>query len=305
VKRLVVAFAVLAALSAVAIAQGAVVQEFSFQLTDVKTDGRYTVLFNSRSYDSGGGIPDSLTQNYIRLPKGPVIRKQFVKKKYYCDLKKFVDMLRVNHPNAPHFDALLNQTLRGKRVAPKSAKNLIAVCRFAHLGSGTVLVDARPFYEPPIPAHIEMFWAKPSKGAVGTFAIVGIPDETDPGVAANPTIRNTHPIVNVDFVNDPTPDGLYGYKIVLPTGPVAGIRISVAEVHVTTTGLTLSSKKRSCVKKKRGKCVKKKVKKTNLFWFTEPTCPKSGQLNFLAFYAYANGPAQTKTSSISCPKFRR
>ena len=303
-KRVVLALAVLGALSAVAVAQATVVQEFSFQLKSVKRDGRFTVVFNSRSYDTTGGIPDALTQNFIRLPKGGVIRKQFIKKKYYCDLKKFVDMLRVTKPASTHFDDFLNQKLRGKKRPPKSAKNLVAVCRFARVGSGTVLVDARPFVEPPIPAKIEMFWAAPNKGAVGTMAIVGIPDENAAIVRDNPTIRDTHPIVNVDFVDDPTPDGLYEYKIVLPTGPVAGIRISVAEVHVTTPGLTLVKKARKCTKRKRGRCVKKKAKKTNLFWFTRPTCPPSGQLSFLAFYAYASSPSQTKTISIPCPKFK-
>jgi len=303
VKRFVAAVAVLISLCAVAVAQGVVVQEFSFQLKDVKPDGRYTVKFDSRSYDPSGGIPDELTSNYIRLPKGAVIRKQFLSPKYYCDLKKLVDMLRTNHPNAPHFDQLIKQTLKGKRTAPKNAKNLIATCRFAHVGSGTVLVDARPFEARPIPAFLEMFWTKPSAGAVATFAIVGIPDENAPVVKENATIRNTQPIVNVNFVDDPTPDGLYQYKIVLPTGPVNGIRISVAEVHVTTQGLTLTKKKSTCAKKKKGKCTKRKVKKTNLFWFTKPTCPPSGQISFEAFYGYAASPPQNKTIQIPCPKF--
>jgi hypothetical protein len=233
-----------------------------------------------------------------------VLRKQFANPKYYCDLRKLVDQLRVNHPNAPHFNDLILQTVRGKRVPPKSAKNLAAVCRFAHIGGGTVLVDARPFANDPIPAHFEMFWTKPDKGAVGTFAVVGSPDESAPVVRDNPTIRNTHPIVNIDFVNDPTPDGLYQYKIVLPVGPINGINVSFAEVHATTSGLNLVKKKRKCLRKKGGKCVKKKVKKTNLFWFTKPVCPASGQISFQALYAYANNPPQTKTIQIPCPKFK-
>ena len=304
VKRLVAAFALLAALSVVAVAHGAVVQQFDFQIKDVKPDGRYTVVFSSRSFDAAGGVPDTLTQSYVRLPKGAVLRRQFANRKYYCDLKKFVDMLRVAHPNPPHFNDLVNQTLRGKHVPPKSANDLIAVCRFAHVGGGTALVDARPFVEQPIPAHFEMFWAKPDKGATGTFAIVGSADESSPVVAQNPTIRNTHPLLNVDFVDDPTPDGVYEYKLVLPTGPIAGINVSFAEVHATTQGLTLTRKTTKCVAKIRGRCVKRKVKRTNLFWFTRPSCPPSGQLSFQAFYAYANSPSQTKTIELPCPKFR-
>jgi hypothetical protein len=302
-KRVVAAIAVLVCLCAVAVAQGVVVQEFSFQIKDVKPDGRYTVVFNSRSYDPSGGIPDELTSNYIRLPKGAVIRKQFLNKKYYCDLKKLVDKLRVEHPNQPHFERLIDKTLKGKRVAPRNAKDLIKTCRFARIGSGSVLVDARPFESRPIPAFLRMFWTKPSAGAIATFAIVGIPDSDSPVAKENATVRNTQPIVNVSFVNDPTPDGLYGYKIVLPTGPVAGVRISVAEVHVTTEGLTLTKKKTTCAKKKKGKCTKRKVKKTNLFWFNRPPCPPSGQLSFEAFYGYAASPPETKRIAIPCPKF--
>jgi hypothetical protein len=302
-KKVAAAFAVLASLCVVAIAHGEVVQNFNFQLKDVKPNGRFTVVFSSQSYDTSGGVPDPLMQNYIRLPKGAVLRKQFMKRKYYCDLKKLVDRLRTDHPNAPHFNDLLNKTIRGRRAPPKSAKNLIAVCRYAHLGGGTVLVDARPFAADPIPAHFEMFWTKPDKGAVGTFAVVGSADDGARGVTE--TIRNTHPIVNISFVNDPTPDGLYQYKIVLPTGPIAGINVSFAEVHATTQGLNLVQKSKKCQKKRRGKCVRTKVKKRNLFWFTEPTCPPSGQISFEAFYAYAHLPSQTKTITIPCPKFRR
>ncbi len=102
-----------------------------------------------------------------------------------------------------------------------------------------MLVDARPFAERPIPADLEMFWTKPAPGAVASFAIIGIPDERAPVVRDNPTVRETDPVVNVNFFNEPTPDGLYDYKVVLPTGPVNGISISVAEVKVTVTGLTL------------------------------------------------------------------
>jgi hypothetical protein len=303
VKKPLAALVLLAALGAVAVAHGAVVQEFGFQVKDVKADGRYTVVFDSSSYDSSGGVPDALIANTIRLPKGAVLRKRFIDSRYYCDLKKLVDRLRTDHPNAPHFNDLVNQTLRGKAVPPKNTKDLIAVCRFAHVGGGTALIDARPFVEESIPAHFEMFWAKPGKGAAGTFAVVGSADESSPVVAQNPTIRDTHPILNVDFVDDPTPDGLYDYRISLPVGPIGGINVSFAQVHAVTRGLTLTTKKARCLKRKRGRCVRKNLKRRNLFWFSRPTCPPSGQLSFQASYQYASGLSQTKTTSIPCPKF--
>jgi hypothetical protein len=145
-----------------------------------------------------------------------------------------------------------------------------------------------------------MFWTKPGPGAVAAFAIVGIPDETYPVVRENLTVRETVPTVIVNIYSEPTPDGLYDYKMVLPTGPINGIRISVAEVNVTTTGITHTKKR--CTRKRRGRCVKSKIKRT--FWFSEPPCPPSGQLSFEAFYGYKNEPDQLKKVTIPCPDFR-
>jgi len=303
-KKVVAALAMLALLCAVAAAQGEVVQDFSFQIKDVKSGGRFTVIFNSHSYETSGGIPAPLNENYIRLPKGAVVRKEFKKKQYYCDAKKLVDQVRMDKGSG-RFTPYMNNLLRGKPTPPKNAKSLIKTCRYARIGTGRVLVDARPYAADPIPADLMMFWTKPEKGAAATFRIVGIPDERGPSGANNKTIRETTPLINASFYNDPTPDGLYGYKLVLPTGPINGIQISVAEVHVTTTGLTLRKKKVTCAKRGHGKCVKKKVKKTNIFWFTQPPCPASGQLSFQAFYGYESAPDQTKTITIPCPKFKR
>ena len=297
-KRIVAALVVLASLSAVAMAQAVVVQEFSFQVKDIKSYGAYTVVFSSRSYDPTGGIPAELDQNYLRLPKGATVPKVFRNKKYYCEAKKLVDKVRMDKGSG-RFTPYLEKLLKGKRKQPRSSKNLIDVCRFARIGKGRVLVDARPFEERPIPADLQMFWTKPAPGAVAAFAIVGIPDETYPVVRDNPTVRETVPTINANFYSEPTPNGLYDYKLVLPTGPINGIRISVAEVKVTTTGITLT--KKTCSKKRRGKCVKRKTKRT--FWFTEPPCPPSGQLSFEAFYGYKTEPDQLKTVTIPCPDF--
>ena len=167
--------------------------------------------------------------------------KVFRNKRFYCEAKKLVDQVRMDKGSG-RFTPYMENLLKGKKTPPKSAKNLIDVCRFARIGTGRVLVDARPFEERPIPADLQMFWTKPAPGAVAAFAIVGIPDETVPVVKENPTVRETVPTINVNFYSEPTPDGLYDYKLVLPTGPINGIRISVAEVKVTTTGLTYTKK---------------------------------------------------------------
>jgi len=300
VKRIAAALAVLVSLGVVAVAQGVVVQEFSFQIKDIKTWGGYTVVFTSRSYDPSGGIPAELDANYLRLPKGATVPKVFRNKKFYCEAKKLVDKVRLEKGSG-RFTPYLEKLLKGKKKQPRSAKNLVDVCRFARIGTGRVLVDARPFEERPIPADLQMFWTKPAPGAKAAFAIVGIPDETYPVVKENPTVRETVPTINANFYSEPTPNGLYDYKLVLPTGPINGIRISVAEVKVTTTGITY--KKKVCKRKRRGRCVKSTTKRS--FWFTQPPCPPSGQLSFEAFYGYKTEPDQLKTVSIPCPDFKR
>src|SRR4051794_17591621 len=118
-KRAVVAVLLTLGLAAVAVARAETIQEFGFTIKDVHPDGRYTVVFDSRSYDRDGGTPDVLVSNTIRIPRGAVVRKRFLNGRYYCDLKKLVDNLRMDHPNTPHFNDLLNQTLRDKKKAPK------------------------------------------------------------------------------------------------------------------------------------------------------------------------------------------
>ena len=184
-KRLVAAIATLAILVTAAVAQGVVVQEFSFQIKDIKSWGGYTVVFNSRSYEPSGGIPDELKQNYLRLPAGATVPKVFRNKRFYCQAKKLVDQVRMDKGSG-RFTPFINNLLKGKKTIPKNDKNLIKTCRFARIGTGRVLVDARPFEERPIPADLMMFWTKPAPGAVAAFAIVGIPDETRAGRAGEP-----------------------------------------------------------------------------------------------------------------------
>ena len=308
-KRLLSAIAVLGVLLPVAIAQADPVQEFSFQLKDVKKDGRFTAVFRSRTYDTSGAQPPALTSNYLRLPAGAKFNSVFRNKRYYCDADKLLkDLQAAPETNMPFYRRVdnLKSTLKRikSRLDRKAIKN-IEVCAGAEVGRGSVDVDARPLFNELIPAKIYLFFSKGTEpGALASFGILGIPDETSPVVKNNPIIATTRVVVHTNWFNDPTSDGLYGYKLVLPAGPIAGVRITVTRVEVTSKGLTQIKKKRTCVKRKRGKCTKRKVKKTLKFWFTPPTCPPSGQLSFLAFYAYETGLQTTKTIQLSCPNFR-
>jgi hypothetical protein len=189
-KKLAVAAAVLASLCVVAVAQGTVVQDFSFQIKDVKPGGRFTVLFNSHSYESSGGIPAPLNENYIRLPKGATVRPEFKKKQFYCEAKKLVDQVRMDKGSG-RFTPYMNKLLKGKPTPPKNAKSLIATCRYARIGTGRVLVDARPYAADPIPADLMMFWTKPERAPRRPFRSSGFP--TSASRSSRTTRRSAKP----------------------------------------------------------------------------------------------------------------
>jgi hypothetical protein len=309
-KRTLFAAALLAVLIPVGLAQADAVQEFSYQIKDVKKDGRFTVVFSSRTYDSNGGIPPVIRENYQRIPLGSVIPKEFLSKKYYCDASKLLKDLQSapenNIPFAKRVDKLGATIKRVKsRLDAKALKNA-NVCTGARIGEGTAQIDARPLFDELIPSVFYMFFGKGTQpGAVASIQIIGMPDENSAIVKKLPTtIQQTRVPLVLNFFNEPT-EGKYGYKLVLPTGPIAGVNISIAEVNAVARGLTITKKKKTCLKKKHGKCVKKKVKKSVKFWFTIPTCPPSGKLSFLSFYGYDDPqPDITKLVELPCPNFK-
>jgi hypothetical protein len=308
-KRIVLASAVLALLvSAAALAYP--VQEFSFQVKDIKPGGRFTIIYSSRTYDSSGGIPPLLRESYVRLPLGAVVRKEFLKKKYYCDAGKLIKDLQAVPEQSMQFarrvDKLAATIKRIRsRLDAKALRNA-ETCSRSRVGEGTAQLDARPSFDELIPAVFYIFVGKGSeRGAVASAQIIGMPDQNSAVVKKlSIAVQQTRVPLVLNLFNEPT-EGKYGYKLVLPTGPIAGLNISIAEVRAVAPGITLRKKKVTCIKRKHGRCIRKKVKKTNLFWFTTPKCPPSGKLSFLGFYGYDDPiPDITKTLEIPCPSFR-
>ncbi|MEX0993284.1 MAG: hypothetical protein WDZ37_04730 [Solirubrobacterales bacterium] len=286
-KRIVIAAVVLASLCGAAVAQAAVVNEFSFALKDVKPSGSYTVVFNSRSYDTNGAVPPVLMRNYIRIPAGAKIRPEVIKgNKALCNVP---ELKRSKLPDT---------------------------CKGSKIGNGTAKVDARnvinpltgqPYLQELIPYNLNFYLAKPQvAGAVASFVILALPDTNSSFVNSIPIIRDTKVVLVANFFNDPTPDGRFGYRFEIPAGPVSGFRISVAEVHAINPGYSITKKKKVCKTKRKGRCIKKKVKKTKIFWFTEPPCPPSKTLPFQSYYEYENNlePAKTIEVTIPCPSFK-
>ena len=304
--RLIAATATLAILVTAAVVQAETVQEFSYRIKDIRSYGAYTVVFHSNSYETQPGVqPAELKQYYTRLPAGATVPKVFRQQRFYCDADKLMERVRYGKGTEP-FVPYINNLLKGKKTIPKNNKDLIKTCRFARIGSGTAkvqLLGAFSYEKRPVPANLMMFWTKPAPGAVAAFAIFGIPDESSPVVQdpVNKQIKATAPVLKANFYSEKSADGLFDYKLVIPSGPFHGIRFAVLEVNVTVTGMTYTKKTTKCAQKRRGKCVKRKTKLKRTFWFTRPPCPNSGNYTFETFYGYDTAPDQLKRFELHCP----
>jgi hypothetical protein len=276
--RVLTSIMVLATLGAAAAASADPVQEFSFEIKDVKPGGRFTVAYTSRNYDTTGQVPTSPNQFYLRLPAGAKLRKEFLKKSVFCNTKKLAS---TRNPKA---------------------------CKRSQVGTGRVQVDARPFITDPIPADLWLFLAKgTTRSAIASLAILGKQDPSAPVVRDIPVVRDYRaPIVYMNIFSEPTPDGKYGYKLAFgtsPTGGGGGASFSIAETKVVNTGFSLTKKTRRCIARHAKTCVKTRIRKRTRFWFTPPMCPPSGKVSFEAFFGYETLPDITKVTEISCPQF--
>jgi hypothetical protein len=312
-KRILAVAVVLALGVPVTLALAEPVQQFSFQITKIKPGGRFTLIFTARTFDTTGVVPPELLSNYLRIPAGATLRKEFLKKSYFCDGRALRDSID-NHLVAsgqPFADrvadlkSFVRLLAKGKSKRDKRDLANAQTCLRAKIGTGTAQIDARgtfPTLTDLIPSKFTLFFSKPTvKGAVAGFTVVGAADAHAAVVKKNPIVAAVHVALTANFFNDPTPDGLYGYKLVLPASNVNGFKISIAELRVVNTGLTIL--KGTCLKTNaKHRCTKKQ--KTTVFWFSQPTCPPSGKISFLSFFQYAPPqPSITKTLELTCPQF--
>lgn len=314
VKLLLLALAGLA-LAAPAVVQAEPVNQFNFQVTNIKPGGRFTLLFHATTFDTTGGVPPAPTSNYLRIPKGATLRREFLNRRYFCDGPKLrTDIDTMDFSGTPFTKRVQNLKpfirylqRHARSGAAKRALANAQTCDRAKIGSGTVRVDARGFsakLDRLIDGTFVVFFSRSTvPGGVAGFTVLGAADE-DQEIVKRRTfevLTGVHVALNANFVNDPTPDGLFGYRLDLPPGDVNGIRVSLAEINVTTSGLTLL--KGTCLKQNaRGRCVKRQGR--SLFWFTIPPCPASGKFSFQEFFGYEPPvPNTTNTVQFACPKF--
>ena len=286
------------------------VQEFGFTIRDVKPDGRYGVVFSSNSYDTTGEQPPALTTNYVRFAAGISFNPAFLRRGVLCRAELLRDTLReFPEPGVYYGDQLKNltATLRRlrSRLKPAQAANM-RTCIAARSGTGRVIADVRPYVPDPVPADLYLFLSTPTEpGAFASFGVLTVLDRTAAVIRDNPVLGNQRFLFAANLFNDPTPDGLYGVRLLLPPGRIGSLNFSVAELRVDNPGITRIERTRTCAARRAGRCVRTKVTTRKLWWATPPTCPASGQLQFEATYIYETGLTTKKLLLVPCPRFQR
>jgi hypothetical protein len=250
-------------------------------------------VYTSNAFDTTGDPPPPLTDAILRLAKGMSIKPEFLRPNRLCDTGKFTGFLYQNRPAGVSYAQMVDVLPAGlgrieRRVTP-TARAIVATCRKAFLGRGTATVDARPLYPNLIPARFSIFLTKPTaKGAIAGIGVVSHYDRSSPIAINEPRYTLLQPIFTLNVFNDPTPDGLYGYRVKLLTERTAGFRFSVAELRVESQGITARTGRR-----------------TSDFWANPPTCPASGKVPFRADFRYVNGLRSSTVVHVPCPRFQR
>lgn len=264
------------------------VQQFSVQLKNVRSDGRYSVVYTSNAFDTTGEAPPALKEGFLRLAKGMTIKPQFLRPDRLCDTAKFAGYLYQKLPKGTTYAQRVDAFPKGIKQIEKpltaGSRKIVETCRGAFLGRGKATVDARPLYPDPIPAKFALFLTKPTaKGAIAGIGVVSHYDRTSPIALNEPRYIYLQPIFTLNVFNAPTPDGLFGYKIRMLTERTSGFRFSVADLHVESPGIT----------------------RAGTFWATTPKCPKTGELPFRADYDYVGGFRSSTLVKVPCPRFTR
>ncbi len=301
-------------LSLTATAGAEPVSDFNFQIKDVKKGGRYTIVFSANAYDTTGQQPPQVTSSSLRLASGVTIRRQFLGRRYRCDVSRMRDVLLENpEPSRVRSERFADLAATLERIRGRLTRAEVAIigrCIRARIGEGVAVADTRPFIADPIPAKLTLYLSKATeKGAIASLGVLAALDETSKAYRAKRLLRLLGPLsFYANVFDEPSGDGRYGYRLALPTPPsglVLDIKMSLAEVRVTAPGLTEKKRVVTCVRRSRGRCRRKKVTMKRTFWLTQPRCPATSRLGFETSYAYETGIRVTKKVQVPCPRFRR
>lgn len=273
------------------------VQQFDVQLKNVTPQGRFGVVFTSNSFDTTGGPLPAMTESSVRIAKGIRIKPRFLQRARLCQTGKLRLILLDNQPRGVTYEQMLGDLTKirnriARRLKPDSLA-IVDACRRSYVGKGTFVVDARPSFPDVLPGSLYVFLAPPTaRGAIGGFGVMTYYDQRAAIIRNTSLLREQQPVFTVNLFDDPTPDGLYGYRLQLLPDNFGRLPFSVAELRVESKGIVDTTRTRS------GRT------KTD-FWASLPACPASGSLPFKADYRYRTGEASSTTVKVPCPKYIR
>jgi len=187
-------------------------QTFAVTMPTVKANGAYTFTLQwvTKANDPGSVSPP-VTDVEMKLPAGVEVRKQFLKGKFACDVKK---LQQTKDPNT---------------------------CKTAQVGTGTVQMDLQPFTTQLIPANVYVFLAPGGDGAVAKLAILAVPNAAASAfVRDNPVIRDTKPVMVAPIYRDSTRG--FGLRMEIPIDIDTPVLVSIQNFNVTIPGLSTKAK---------------------------------------------------------------
>ena len=271
--RTLIATVALTVLPAAA-AQAALVGEFDAAIRNVRPWGAYTVVASARVYDTTGAPAPRLARATVHFPYGASLRSRFLTSRYFCDAAKLA-------------------------VDPDPA-----ICREAEFASGSLLLDARPAIEEPVPASIWLFLAP--GGARGSD---GRPSKA--GIVILVRANERSPAWNFDvlhgfLVREPRTASSFGYRLELPTTLqplLPQVTLSLIEMKLRIPGLVQTRRVRVCVRRAHGRCAARRTRTKRTFWLKVPACPRRRKISFGADYAFLGGNTITKQRKVRCSRF--
>jgi len=287
-------------------------QQFAVQVVSPQP-GDVTVRVLVRRYDTSGLVPPTPTELAMRLPRGVALSRAFLTPRFECDGVALRDALDARPSGTPfnrrvaHLDAFARELARSHARRDRAALANVRACERGRLGGGTGVIDARdaiPVLTDPIPFGFSLFLGRPAApGAVASFTGLGAADEQAPIVRRYPVVAGVHAVVTENLVSDPTPDGLYGLKLEINTGPINGLQVSIAEIDATVHSLVL--RRGSCAARGRtGRCLHRRPEDVPLF--TVPRCPPAGHYAAQLLSVYPPPiPAVVTALDVPCPAYVR
>jgi len=269
-ERVLIALVLLAAVWPVPGADAQLVGEFDAAIRNVRPWGAYTVVATARVYDTTGAPAPRLASATVHFPRGASLRGDFLKDRYFCDSAKLVA-----NPDP-------------------------ALCRAAEFASGSLLLDARPAIEEPVPASIWLFLAPGGeRGSRAGIVILVRANERSPAW--------NYDVLHGYLVREPASASRFGYRLELPTTLqplLPQVTLSLIELRLRIGGITRTRRVRVCVRRAHGRCLVRRSRNRRTFWLKVPDCPRGRRVAFGADYAFLGGRAITKRRNVSCSRFR-